>query len=64
MSEQDTRHAEPRRIRFGPGTGQEIPENLASELLEVIWNSNPLKFGEYLKKAMANLWVPSDNGHR
>jgi hypothetical protein len=55
---------DPDRIRFGPGTGQEIPVNLAAVLLEVIWNKNPATFGSHMKEAMIRLWGNPDNGQR
>jgi hypothetical protein len=54
----------PARIRFGDGTAQELPLNLAEQVLREVWAANPVKFGDYVKKAMVSLWVPSDNGHR
>jgi hypothetical protein len=52
----------PARIRFGDGPAQELPLNLAEQVLREVWAANPLKFGEHVKKAMVKLWVPSDNG--
>lgn len=54
----------PARIRFGPGTGQEIPVNLAATLLEVIWQNNPGQFGNHLKAAMIKLWGNPGNGQQ
>lgn len=53
----------PPRIRFGDGPAQELPVNLAEQLLREVWKASPERFGNLLKKAMMATW-PSPNGHK
>lgn len=44
------------RIRFGPGTGQELPVNLAAVILRLYWVKSPMQFGAIVRAAMIELW--------
>lgn len=50
------------RIRFGDGTGQELPVNLAAAILHLYWVKSPMQFGAVVRAAMIELWSDQDGG--